>query len=63
MPTVDNGREKIKQFMKEKGISVRDLAAVYGMQHTDLHKYLEGELKTKRSNEIILQIISDYKIR
>lgn len=63
MPTTDNGREKIKQFMEEKGISIRDLATTYGIKHTDLHKYLEGELKTKRSNEIVLQIISDYKIR
>jgi len=63
MPTVDNGREKIKQFMEEKCISVRDLATVYGLQHTDFYRYLEGELKTKRLNEVILQIISVYKIR
>lgn len=63
MPSTDMGREKILRFINEKNISIRDLAVVYGLTPQDLTNYLNGKLKNKKSNQIVLQIISDYKIR
>lgn len=60
---VDNGRQKVRQFLIDNNIAVEDLATVYGMKKQQLEGYLSGRVKTKKSNETILQIISDYKIR
>lgn len=63
MFSVDNGRQKVRQFLIDNNIAVEDLATVYGMKKQQLGGYLSGRVKTKKSNETILQIISDYKIR
>lgn len=63
MFSVDNGRQKVRQFLIDNNIAVEDLATVYGMKKQQLEGYLSGRVKTKKSNETILQIISDYKIR
>lgn len=63
MFSVDNGRQKVRQFLIDNNIAVEDLAIVYGMKKQQLEGYLSGRVKTKKSNETILQIISDYKIR
>ncbi|MEO1768317.1 helix-turn-helix domain-containing protein [Candidatus Enterococcus ferrettii] len=63
MPSTDEGRQKILRFLEERDISIRDLAAVYGLTPQDLTNYLNGKLKNKKSNQVVLQIISDYKIR
>ncbi len=63
MFSVDNGRQKVRQFLIDNNIAIEDLATVYGMKKQQLEGYLSGRVKTKKSNETILQIISDYKIR
>ena len=63
MFSVDNGRQKVRQFLIDNSIAIEDLATVYGMKKQQLEGYLSGRVKTKKSNETILQIISDYKIR
>lgn len=63
MFSVDNGRQKVRQFLIDNDIAIEDLATVYGMKKQQLEGYLSGRVKTKKSNETILQIISDYKIR
>jgi hypothetical protein len=63
MPCVDPGREKVKQYLEENNISIHDLSVVYGIKPQDMASYLSGKLKTTRANQIILRIISDYKIR
>lgn len=63
MFSVDNGRQKVRQFLIDNNIAAEDLATVYGMKKQQLEGYLSGRVKTKKSNETILQIISDYKIR
>lgn len=63
MPNTDIGRKKILCFIEEKNISINDLAVVYGLKPQDLASYLSGKLKSKKSNQVVLQIISDYKIR
>lgn len=63
MPSTDMGRDKILKFIEENGISIHDLAVVYGMKPQDMANYLNGKLKNKKSNQVVLQIISDYKIR
>lgn len=63
MFSVDNGRQKVRQFLIDNDIAIEDLATVYGMKKQQLEGYLSGRVKTKKSNETILQVISDYKIR
>lgn len=63
MPDVNPGREKVKQYMEENNISITDLAVAYGIKKQDLSSYLNGKLDNVKGNQIILRIISDYRIR
>ncbi|WP_242387293.1 helix-turn-helix domain-containing protein [Enterococcus gallinarum] len=63
MPDVNPGREKVKKYIEDKGISITDLAVAYGVKKQDLASYLNGKLDNPRGNQIILKIISDFRIR
>lgn len=63
MPSIEAGREKVMEFVKKNGIAIEDLAIAYGMQKTDVYNYLTGKSKTPKANQLILRIITDYKIR
>ncbi|MGM0124897.1 hypothetical protein IGI37_002291 [Enterococcus sp. AZ194] len=63
MPNIANGRQKVLEYMKENNISVTDLAVAYGVKKQDLSSYLNGKLDNVKGNQIILRIISDYRIR
>ena len=63
MPSICAGREKVRKYLDENNISIQDLAVAYGMKPQDMASYLSGKLTTTKANQIILRIISDYKIR
>ncbi|WP_375179866.1 hypothetical protein [Enterococcus rotai] len=63
MPSVDAGRRKVLDYMETNNISITDLSVVYGLKKQDLASYLNGKLETVKGNQIILRIISDYRIR
>lgn len=63
MPTIETGRTKILDYIDQNNISISDLASAYGLKKQDLAKYLSGKLVSTKANQIILRIISDYKIR
>ena len=63
MPSIDAGRLKVLEFIKQHDLSINDLAVAYGIKKQDMHNYLNGNLKTPKANQLIIRIISDYKIR
>lgn len=60
---IENGRNLIKEFMKQKDISVNDLASAYGKTRVWVQQSLDGYNKGRAVNLFILEVIRDYKIR
>ncbi|GMC01141.1 MULTISPECIES: hypothetical protein [Enterococcus] len=64
MPDANVGREKVLRYLEENDIQKVDLAVMYGMTKQDLGNYLEGKLvDTPKAKQLIVKIISDFKIR
>lgn len=64
MPDANVGREKVLRYLEENDIQKVDLAVMYGMTKQDLGNYLEGKLvDTPKAKQLIIKIISDFKIR
>lgn len=63
MSNLDNGRAAIKEFMKENGITVDDLATAYGHTRVRMQQILDGHWSGPKANRTILEIIRDYRIR
>lgn len=63
MPSIDPGRLKVKEYIEKNGLSITDLAVAYGVKKQDLSNYISGRIETTKGNQVILKIISDYKIR
>lgn len=64
MPDANIGREKVLRYLEENDIQKVDLAVMYGMTKQDLGNYLEGKLvDTPKAKQLIVKIISDFKIR
>ena len=64
MPEVTaTGREKILQYLEEHNTSINDLSVMYNVNKQDMADYLAGRRVNKRGNELILRIITDFKIR
>ncbi|EKW99409.1 hypothetical protein [Ligilactobacillus saerimneri] len=63
MPETKAGRDKIIGYLNENDISISALAAMYGLSRQDLSDYLAGRKRNPKANQIILKIISDFKIR
>lgn len=63
MPETLSGREKIAKYLADNDISISSLAVMYGVHKQDMSDYLAGRKQNPRGNQIILKIISDFKIR
>ena len=63
MPEMEPGRNKIKQFLKDNGISIAELAVSYGITRQELSKVLSGYRSRPKDNKLILKIISDLGIK
>ncbi|EIA21382.1 hypothetical protein [Listeria fleischmannii] len=63
MSNIENGRNLIKDFMKENQVSVHDLASAYGKSRVWVQQSLDGYNTGKAVNLFILEVIRDYKIR
>ena len=46
MPSIDAGRLKVLEFIKQHDLSINDLAVAYGVKKQDMHNYLNGNSKT-----------------
>ena len=62
MPTTMPGRELIKNYLKERSISIADLAKAYGLARQDVTDYLSGRNTSPKSNQFVLKVIKDLKI-
>ncbi|EEX26696.1 helix-turn-helix domain-containing protein [Lactobacillus jensenii] len=63
MPEMEPGRNKIKQFLKDNGISIAELAVSYGITRQELSQVLSGYRSRPKDNKLILKIISDLGIK
>lgn len=62
MPSTIPGRELIKKYLKERSISIADLAKAYGLARQDVTDYLSGRNTSPKSNQFVLKVIKDFKI-
>ncbi|HET3111482.1 phage DNA-binding protein [Streptococcus pneumoniae] len=62
MPDITHGREKVNDFLKDKGIKKTSLAIAYGFKRQEVTNILGGTTKGPRANSFILQVIEDYGI-
>ncbi|MDT2849029.1 XRE family transcriptional regulator [Vagococcus carniphilus] len=64
MPDNDLRREKELKYIEENNISLADLGVMYGINKQDVTNYFKGHLVGRpKSNQLIIRIISDFKIR
>ena len=57
MPSTMPGRELIKNYLKERSISIADLAKAYGLARQDVTDYLSGRNTSPKSNQFVLKVI------
>ncbi|WP_405078205.1 helix-turn-helix domain-containing protein, partial [Limosilactobacillus reuteri] len=50
------GRELIKKYLKERSISIADLAKAYGLARQDVTDYLSGRNTSPKSNQFVLKV-------
>lgn len=63
MPTNNAGLEKIQKWMEAEGINAIDLGTTYGIARPKMYDILKGKDDTVKANQVILQIIKDFRIR
>lgn len=64
MPDSLTGHKKVLDYIENNDVSIVDLATKYGLSKQDLTSYLTGKLQNnKKAHEVVLRIISDFKIR
>ncbi|URZ87062.1 hypothetical protein [Floricoccus penangensis] len=60
---IDVGRIKVLEFLNSERINKRNIATLYGLNYQDVGNYLNGKIKSKQANELIITIIRDYSIK
>lgn len=64
MPNSKIGRERVLQYLEKNSIDFVDLAVMYGMTKQDVTNYLKGNLiENPKAKQLLVRIISDFKIR
>lgn len=63
MPETQSGREKIRSYLKDNGISLTTVSVYFGIKKQDLVDYLNGNNQSKKAHETLTKIIEAYKIR
>lgn len=63
MPNMDNGRQKILDFLKENNLTMATLAVQYSMTRQDVTNILNGKLKNPQAHRFVARVIEDFKIR
>lgn len=60
MPETVEARQRVLDFMEEKGASYSQLALMSGYKKNEIHAALTGDKGTPKSNEIILKLIQMF---
>ncbi len=63
MPNMDNGRQKILDYLKENNLTLATLAVQYNMARQDVTNILNGKLKNPQAHRFVARVIEDFKIR
>ena len=63
MPNMDNGRQKISDYLKENNLTISTLAVQYDMNRQDVTNILNGKLKNAQAHRFVARVIEDFKIR
>lgn len=63
MPNMDNGRQKVLDYLKENNLTFATLAVQYNMARQDVTNILNGKLKNPQAHRFVARVIEDFKIR
>ena len=63
MPNMDNGRQKVLDYLKENNLTIATLAVQYSMARQDVTNILNGKLKNPQAHRFVARVIEDFKIR
>ena len=62
--TLESGRKNILEWMQAIDVSYPDIATAFGYKnkHT-VRDYITGDVDSTKANELVLRIISKFRIR
>ena len=62
--TLESGRKKILEWMQENDVSYQDIATAFGYKNKQtVRDYITGDIDSTKANELVLRIISKFRIR
>ena len=62
--TLESGRKKILEWMQANDVSYQDIAPAFGYKNKQtVHDYITGDVDSTKANELVLRIISKFRIR
>ena len=62
--TLESGRKKILEWMQENDVSYQDIATAFGYKNKQtVRDYITGSVDSTKANELVLRIISKFRIR
>ena len=62
--TLENGRKKIIEWMQKNDVSYQDIATAFGYKNKQtVQSYITGDVDSTKANELVLRIISKFRIR
>ena len=62
--TLENGRKKILEWMQANDVSYQDIATAFGYKNKQtVRDYITGDVDSTKANELVLRIISKFRIR
>ena len=62
--TLESGRKKILEWMQENDVSYQDIATAFGYKNKQtVRDYITGDVDSTKANELVLRIISKFRIR
>lgn len=62
--TLENGRKKIVEWMQKNDVSYQDIATAFGYKNKQtVRDYITGDVDSTKANELVLRIISKFRIR
>lgn len=62
--TLESGRKKIVEWMQKNDVSYQDIATAFGYKNKQtVRDYITGDVDSTKANELVLRIISKFRIR
>ena len=62
--TLESGRKKILEWMRANNVSYQDIATAFGYKNKQtVRDHTTGDVDSTKANELVLRIISKFRIR